>query len=92
MLQTFQSQEVDGSLVFDEEQPKEELEEEATLGTECVDENDLNLYNLILFSLKHLEIIIPKFQIDKSLCSLTIPWLITSPVNSKSSSKYLCIL
>ena len=31
MLQTFQSQEVDGSPVFDEEQTTEELEEEATL-------------------------------------------------------------
>jgi hypothetical protein len=31
MLQTFQSQEVDGSPVFDQKQTTEELEEEATL-------------------------------------------------------------
>ena len=41
----FQSQEVDGSLVFDQEQPTEEFEEEATLYTEGFVENGLIFVN-----------------------------------------------
>ena len=37
----FQSQEVDGSLVFDQEQPTKEFEEEEMIGSEGVEENDL---------------------------------------------------
>ena len=43
MSQSFQCQEVDESLVFDQKQPTKEFEDEAMLGTEGVDEMILYL-------------------------------------------------
>ena len=55
------------------------------LGTEGFSENDPIIgNNILLFSLNHLESIYPKVSnCDNSLLALSIPWLNTSPPNSK---------